>query len=56
MNLTDINTISKYNNFLAHLDSFGIFQKKLTLIAICFWLFAGTLRTIMDKEIFFNRY
>ena len=54
MNLTDINSISKYNKCLQHLNPFGFFQKKLLAISISFWIFAGIVRTIFNKEVFCN--
>lgn len=52
MNLHSINSITEYNNFLKHLNPYGLFQKKLLLISIVFWIIAGLLRTISDKNIF----
>ncbi len=47
MNLHQINSIDEYNNFLKHLNPFGRFQKKLTLITLIFWVMAGILKAIV---------
>ena len=49
MNLHSINSIDEYNNFLKHLNPFGRFQKKLTIIAGAFWIIAGILKAIVEK-------
>jgi hypothetical protein len=49
MNLTDIDSISKYNKLLQQLNPFGWFQKKLLAISLAFWTFAGITRTIFNK-------
>ncbi len=56
MNLTDINSITKYNKFLQHLNSFGWFQKKIISLTILYWIYAGILRTTFDKGDYFNIY
>lgn len=56
MNLTDINSITKYNKFLQHLNSFGWFQKKIISLTILYWMYAGILRTTFDKGDYFNIY
>lgn len=50
----DIDSIGKYNKLLRHLNPFGWFQRKLLALSICFWAFAGIVRTIFNKEIFCN--
>lgn len=54
MNLTEISSITEYNRFLSHLNPFGWFQRKIAFITILYWLFAGFIRTIIDKEVVFN--
>jgi hypothetical protein len=49
MNLNEITSIGEYNKFLSHLNPFGMFQKKITLITVLYWVFSGFIRTIIDK-------
>lgn len=54
MNLTEVNSIGKYNKLLGQLGSWGWFQKKLALFSLLFWLMAGIVRTIFNKDVFCN--